>query len=55
LKNPRIEVLPAIRRVVPFRDLAAWTEAAAGFQKTDGLTEEPQSWRKTNHEPAPSA
>jgi hypothetical protein len=36
-----IEVLPAIRRVVPFRDLAAWTETAASFQKIDGLTEEP--------------
>lgn len=36
-----IEILPAIRRVVPFRDLAAWTETAAGFQKMDGLTEEP--------------
>lgn len=36
-----IEVLPAIRRVVPFRDLAAWTETAASFQKIDGLAEEP--------------
>ncbi|MEO5912628.1 MAG: DUF4194 domain-containing protein [Luteolibacter sp.] len=36
-----IEVLPAIRRVVPFRDLAAWTETAASFQKIDGPTEEP--------------
>jgi hypothetical protein len=26
-----IEVLPAIRRTVPFRDLAAWTETAALF------------------------
>lgn len=26
-----IEVLPTLRRVVPFRDLAAWTEAAAAF------------------------
>lgn len=38
-----IEVLPAIRRVVPFRDLAAWTGMAAVFQKTDGLAEEPAS------------
>jgi hypothetical protein len=37
-----IEVLPAIRRVVPFRDLAAWTESAAHFQKTDDLTEDPE-------------
>ncbi|MEO5715015.1 MAG: DUF4194 domain-containing protein [Luteolibacter sp.] len=36
-----IEVLPAIRRVVPFRDLAAWTETASTFQKIDGLAEEP--------------
>lgn len=36
-----IEVLPAIRRVVPFRDLAAWTESAAHFQKSDDLTEDP--------------
>ena len=36
-----IEILPAIRRVVPFRDLAAWTETASNFQKIDGLAEEP--------------
>lgn len=35
-----IEVLPAIRRVVPFRDLAAWTETAAHFQKSDDLAED---------------
>jgi len=28
-----IEVLPAIRRVVPFRDLAAWEETAANFRQ----------------------
>lgn len=28
-----IEVLPAIRRVIPFRDLAQWTEDAAAFRK----------------------
>lgn len=33
-----IEVLPAIRRVIPFRDLAAWTEAAAAFAKDDRET-----------------
>ncbi len=27
-----IEVLPAIRRVLPFRELAAWQETAAGFR-----------------------
>lgn len=36
-----IEVLPAIRRVVPFRDLAAWTETASSYQKIDALAEEP--------------
>jgi Domain of unknown function (DUF4194) len=35
-----IEVLPAIRRVVPFRDLAAWTETASAFHKIDGHPEE---------------
>lgn len=28
-----IEVLPAIRRIIPFRDIAAWTEAAKTFQR----------------------
>jgi len=28
-----IEVLPAIRRIIPFRDLAAWTESAKTFQR----------------------
>lgn len=30
-----IEVLPAIRRVLPFRDLAAWTESAAAFTQPE--------------------
>ena len=30
-----IEVLPTLRRVVPFRDLAAWTEAAAAFRSAE--------------------
>lgn len=34
-----IEVLPAIRRVIPFRDLAAWTEAANAFAKSDAADE----------------
>ena len=34
-----IEVLPAIRRVVPFRDLAAWTESAAVFRQDDSLVD----------------
>lgn len=29
-----IEILPAIRRVVPFRDLVAWTETSAHFHKS---------------------
>lgn len=37
-----IEVLPAIRRVVPFRDLAAWTESAANFQKPGDPAEDPE-------------
>ncbi len=32
-----IEVLPAIRRVVPFRELAEWSESANAFKK-DGVT-----------------
>ena len=34
-----IEVLPTIRRVVPFRDLTAWTESAAAFSEPDHLEE----------------
>ncbi|WP_395717501.1 DUF4194 domain-containing protein [Prosthecobacter sp.] len=30
-----IEVLPAIRRVVPFRELAEWNESAGAFKKND--------------------
>jgi len=30
-----IEVLPAIRRIVPFRDLVEWTEAANAFPRGD--------------------
>lgn len=37
-----IEVLPAIRRVVPFRGLAAWTENAANFQKSGDPPEDPK-------------
>jgi len=33
-----IEVLPAIRRVVPFRELSDWTEAASAFSGDDGNT-----------------
>ncbi len=34
-----IEVLPTIRRVVPFRDLAAWTESASAFGQPDSFGE----------------
>jgi hypothetical protein len=34
-----IEVLPAIRRVIPFRDLAAWMEAASAFRQPDVVEE----------------
>jgi hypothetical protein len=30
-----IEVLPAIRRVVPFRELAEWSESASAFKKDE--------------------
>ncbi|MGD7653040.1 MAG: DUF4194 domain-containing protein [Verrucomicrobiales bacterium] len=35
-----IEVLPAIRRIIPFRDLAAWTETAAAFDRESADTAE---------------
>ena len=34
-----IEVLPTIRRVVPFRDLTAWTESAGAFGQPDSFEE----------------
>ena len=34
-----IEVLPAIRRIIPFRDLAQWAEDAAAFRKADPAAE----------------
>lgn len=33
-----IEILPAIRRIIPFRELAAWTEAASAFRQQDPTT-----------------
>ncbi len=32
-----IEVLPAIRRVVPFRELAEWTEVASAFSRSEAV------------------
>ena len=37
-----IEILPAIRRILPFRDLAAWTETAAAFQRPPDPATEPE-------------
>lgn len=34
-----IEVLPAIRRIIPFRDLAQWAEDAAAFRKAEPTVE----------------
>ena len=36
-----IEVLPAIRRTVPFRNLTEWTETAALFGREEAATETP--------------
>ena len=36
-----IEVLPAIRRVVPFSNLAAWTEAAGKFTTEEAVVSQP--------------
>lgn len=33
-EDSAIEVLPAIRRIVPFRDLAEWTETAKSFRQS---------------------
>ena len=41
LEDTGIEVLPAIRRVVPFGPLERWTEAANAFQKTDDEKQDP--------------
>ena len=40
-EDSAIEVLPAIRRIVPFRDLAEWTETAKSFRQSgdEALTE----------------
>lgn len=38
-----IEVLPAIRRIIPFRDLAQWAEDAAAFRKAEPTVESDES------------
>lgn len=45
-----IEVLPAIRRVLPFRELAAWQEAAANF-RPDALDEDEEELSDEEDEP----
>lgn len=45
-----IEVLPAIRRVLPFRELAAWQEAAANF-RPDALDENEDELSDEEDEP----
>lgn len=51
-----IEVLPAIRRAVPFRDLAAWTDAARAFRReetgndADAQNPADESNEEANHE-----
>lgn len=45
-----IEVLPAIRRVLPFRELAAWQEAAAHFNP-DALGEDEEELSDEEDEP----
>ena len=38
-----VEVLPAIRRVVPFRELAEWTESANAFKRGEAaITSSPE-------------
>jgi len=39
-EDSSIEVLPAIRRVVPFRDLADWTETAGAFNRDNSEPKE---------------
>ena len=38
-----IEILPAIRRVVPFRDLAAWSATAEAFGRAPGVVDDGES------------
>jgi hypothetical protein len=45
-----IEVLPAIRRVLPFRELAAWQESAAHF-RPDILDEDEEEFSDEEDEP----
>ena len=45
-----IEVLPTLRRVVPFRDLAAWSEAAAAFRQPEDAMAESDEPAKTEEE-----
>ena len=46
-----IEVLPAIRRVIPFRDLSQWQETAAQFQGKNNNSFAPEEEIDTELEP----
>lgn len=43
-----IEILPAIRRVIPFRDLAEWQETAALFQADDASDDNDEPSEETD-------
>lgn len=49
-----IEVLPAIRRVIPFRELAAWQETASRFQHADSDADGDEEADQSEEEPDPS-
>ena len=46
-----IEVLPAIRRIIPFRDLAAWTETANTFHRDADATVDEETSNSEEEEP----
>lgn len=41
-EDSSIEILPVIRRVIPFRDIADWTETASTFKRVGLETENPE-------------
>lgn len=46
-----IEILPAIRRIVPFRDLAEWTETASAFKREGSEITSTLTTSRKNSEP----
>lgn len=48
-----IEVLPAIRRIVPFQDLAAWTETVAAFGHDETTADADPDASEDSPEPSP--